>query len=123
MANIFVVDDNPDIVDILLSISKPLCSKVNFANNGMQLLEKIPSFNPDLILLDVMMPGMSFASILDNLKSDSPRSKIIIVSVVDYTKDEIIRLQKSHNIVDYVQKPFSPKNISMIIKKHIRKKE
>jgi putative two-component system response regulator len=106
--NILVVDDTPENIDLLLEILKD-DYKVRAAINGEQAL-KIARLKvaPDLILLDVMMPGIDGFEVCRQLKSDPTTSHIPIIFVTAKitTSDEIEGF--SLGAVDYITKPISP---------------
>jgi putative two-component system response regulator len=106
--NILVVDDTPENIDLLLEILKD-DYKVRAAINGEQAL-KIARLRvaPDLILLDVMMPGIDGFEVCRQLKSDPTTSHIPIIFVTAKitTSDEIEGF--SLGAVDYITKPISP---------------
>jgi putative two-component system response regulator len=106
--NILVVDDTPENIDLLLEILKD-DYKVRAAINGEQAL-KIARLRvaPDLILLDVMMPGIDGFEVCRQLKSDPTTNHIPIIFVTAKitTSDEIEGF--SLGAVDYITKPISP---------------
>ena len=106
--NILVVDDTPENIDLLLEILKS-DYKVRAAINGEQAL-KIARLKvaPDLILLDIMMPGIDGFEVCRQLKNDPTTSHIPIIFVTAKitTSDEIEGF--SLGAADYITKPISP---------------
>ena len=117
--NILVVDDTPENIDLLLEILKH-DYKVRAAINGEQAL-KIARLKlaPDLILLDVMMPGIDGFEVCRQLKSDPTTSHIPIIFVTAKitTSDEIEGF--SLGAVDYITKPISPPVVLARVKTHL----
>src|SRR5260370_37910097 len=69
-STVLVVDDNPQNVELLLAFLESLPVKLVTAIDGVDALEKVKQHNPDLILLDIMMPRMSGFQVCKRLKSD-----------------------------------------------------
>lgn len=117
--NILVVDDTPENIDLLLEILKD-DYKVRAAINGEQAL-KISRLRvaPDLILLDVMMPGIDGFEVCRQLKSDPTTSHIPIIFVTAKitTSDEIEGF--TLGAVDYITKPISPPVVLARVKTHL----
>jgi two-component system, OmpR family, alkaline phosphatase synthesis response regulator PhoP len=107
MTKIMIVDDNKDIVQTIKAIMEKEGFNTDIANNGEEFLRKVKIFQPDLVLLDVMMPGLTTKAILDSLKEKGLGDlKIILVTGVRFAEDEKNELVSKFKIVDYVTKPF-----------------
>tara|TARA_R110000787_G_scaffold217970_1_gene326679 strand:+ start:39 stop:953 length:915 start_codon:yes stop_codon:yes gene_type:complete len=102
---ILVIDDEKANLKILSELFK---SKVNIilAKNGTQGIEKIIKFKPDLILLDIIMPGMSGFEVIKQLKNNDKTSAIPVIFITGLTDvvDESQGL--ALGACDYIQKPF-----------------
>ena len=104
---ILVADDetiNLDFFDVMLS---KLGFVVEKAENGLEVLEKVKKFHPELILLDNIMPGMTGREVTKVLKND-PNFKdisIIMLSALDDVKDKVAGFEAG--IDDYITKPFN----------------
>jgi len=113
-----IVDDETDLREMLNLI---IC-KEGFvtltAEDGDDFLSKIDDFQPDLVTLDVMMPGLTTREILDKLKGKKTKPRIILLTVVRYSDQEKQKLYKM-GIVDYVTKPFELNHLVNTIHKHI----
>ena len=103
---VLVVDDEPDIRDSVRTVLEQEGYAVDTAENGLRFIEKAKKSVPDLVLLDIMMPGMDTREILERLKEESIKVKIIFLTVVRLSEDEKNLLLKMANIVDYITKPF-----------------
>jgi DNA-binding response OmpR family regulator len=101
-----IVDDEADLREMLDLYLKREGFETNTAEDGADLLKKIDDFEPDLVTLDVMMPGLKTTEILEKLKEKKSKPKIILLTVVRYTNSEKQKLYRMGNIVDYVTKPF-----------------
>ncbi|MCM2463208.1 two-component system response regulator [Pseudomonas sp. CG7] len=107
-ATILVVDDTPDNLMLMTALLKDRY-RVKAANSGEKALRVLQGDSlPDLILLDVMMPGLSGHEVADQLKHD-PRTcdiPIIFLTAMAAIEDEIHGLELG--AVDYITKPISP---------------
>ena len=117
--SILIVDDAPENIAILQSVLSPLY-KVKAATDGESALRIVYSDTPpDLILLDVMMPGLSGHEVCRRLKVNPDRRAIpvIFVTALDSMEDE--RLGLELGAVDYITKPFSPPIVEARVKTHL----
>ena len=105
---ILVVDDEPDIRDSVEIILKTNGYNVITAVDGNDCLEKLKDSKPDLILLDIMMPGTPVGEIINQIKD----IKIAFMSVVRISDARKRGFCEQENIVDFFQKPF---NVSDLI--------
>ena len=119
-ATVLVVDDTPENIDVLRGILKGTY-KVKVAINGMQALKLCATDTPpDLILLDVMMPGMDGYEVCRKLKED-PRSEgipVIFVTAKNETRDEILGFEVGG--VDYISKPVTPAVVLARVATHLK---
>src|SRR5574343_1563184 len=117
--SILVVDDTPENIDLL---SEVLCDdyRIRVATSGEKALKIVYSDDPpDLILLDIMMPGISGREICRRLKAnpDRRRSAIIFVTSMSSTEDEKRGLETG--AVDYITKPISPPIVEARVRTHL----
>jgi two-component system alkaline phosphatase synthesis response regulator PhoP len=116
-----VVDDEQDIREMLALMLHREGYQTETAENGAELLKKIDAFQPDLITLDIMMPGMTTSEILEKLKDKKSKPKIILLTVIRYSEEEKQKIYKMGNIVGYITKPFEMDDFLDTIHKHILK--
>jgi sigma-B regulation protein RsbU (phosphoserine phosphatase) len=122
-SRVLIVDDVPQNLHLLRETLKGSC-KLSIAKSGAQALDLVargPA--PDLILLDVMMPGMNGYEVCEKLKSD-PETKdipIIFVTAMSESGDEERGL--SLGAVDYVTKPFQPELIKARVSNQLELKK
>jgi len=88
MAKIMVVDDEPDIVYLVSKMLKKEGFEVAGATSGEDALEKIDSIDPDLILLDVMMPGISGWETSKQIKQNPKYSSVPIAMLTVKSSEE-----------------------------------
>ena len=114
MKKILIVDDDHDVVESTTGLMEVYGFEVvNNAYNGLQAIEKIAQHNPDVIILDLMMPQYDGFYALDNLAKTNPETKIIIVTG-DQTKETKEKLKK-YNLLGVFTKPTDFKKIAEII--------
>src|SRR4051812_13429970 len=80
-STVMIVDDNPQNVELLSAFLESLPVKIVTAGDGVEALEKVEQHNPDLILLDIMMPRMSGFQVCRKLKSDAKTKDIQVLMV------------------------------------------
>lgn len=119
MTKIMVVDDEEDLREMLNLMLRKEGFETELAQDGTELLEKIDSFQPDLITLDVMMPGLTTKEILEKVKEKKSNPKILLLTVVRYSEGEKEKIIKMGNVVDYITKPFDIDDLIDAVKKHV----
>lgn len=115
---VLVVDDTPENIDVLKGILSDQYI-VLAATNGALALRLIEKRQPDIILLDVMMPGMDGYEVCKKLKSDSTTANIPVIFVTAKTETEDEQLGFDVGAVDYITKPVQPAVVSARVKTHL----
>ena len=110
---IMIVDDEPDIRESVKAVLEKNGFKTITAVNGDDCLKKLSKAKPDLILMDIMMPGTPVRDIVPKIKG----TKIAYLSVVRTGEAEMEALLKEKNIVDFIQKPFDIAELVRKVKK------
>jgi two-component system, OmpR family, alkaline phosphatase synthesis response regulator PhoP len=123
MYEILIADDDEDIRELLKYNLEKEGYSVQLAVDGHDCLKKINAQKPDLILLDVMMPGMDGIEVCEILKSDETLKDILICFLTARSEDysQIAGLEAGGD--DYVTKPIKPKVILSRISAILRRKE
>ena len=118
---IIVVEDEPDLVDVVTYNLEREGYSVLASQRGDEGLNLIRSEVPDLVLLDLMLPGMDGLSICRQMKSDSSMREIpiIIASAKGEESDVVIGLEMGAD--DYLAKPFSPRELLARIRAVLRR--
>ena len=119
MSKIMVVDDEQDLREMVSFMMEKEGFETMMAEDGSDFLDKLDQFNPDIVTLDVMMPGLKTRKILEGLKDKKSNPKIILLTVVRYSEEEKKELFKTGNIVDYITKPFDIDELMNRINKHL----
>ena len=102
---ILVVDDEPNIRDLLMTSLKFAGYQVKAVANGASTISAVLEEEPDLILLDVMLPDMNGFSVTKRLRGAGYTAPILFLTAKDETEDKITGLNAGGD--DYVTKPFS----------------
>lgn len=102
---VLVVDDEPNIRDLLSASLKFAGYQVQTAINGKQAIESAITWQPDIVVLDVMLPDMNGFSITKKLRSMDVNTPVLFLTARDETQDKITGLTVGGD--DYVTKPFS----------------
>lgn len=118
MMRILVVDDEPMVVEVLERYLLREGFAVATAENGNAALSKAQSWAPDLIVLDIMLPGRDGLEICKTLREDGSVPIIMLTARGEET-DRIVGLELGAD--DYVVKPFSPRELVARIKAVIRR--
>ncbi len=113
---ILIVDDEPNIVISLEFLMKKEGFEIAVANDGDEALAKVASFNPDLILLDVMMPKKSGFEVCEALRADPARAGLQIVMLTAKGRDTEVAKGLAIGADAYVTKPFSTKDLVVKVK-------
>ncbi len=102
---ILIVDDEEDVRLFLADFLGDRDFKIDTAESGEEALGKVAKTPPDLVLLDVMMPGMDGIQCLEEIKKKFPQMHVIMITAL---KDET-RMAKAKKLgaCDYIVKPFS----------------
>jgi two-component system sensor histidine kinase/response regulator len=118
-AKILIVDDNPANLHLASINIKKMGYEIITSGDGKNALEMIEIENPDLILLDIMMPGMDGYEVAEKLKSNPQFSEtpIIFLTALKHT-ESLVRGFKA-GAVDYITKPFNKEELTARVKNHI----
>jgi len=118
---VFVVDDDALIITVL---SKALSDKgytVHTATDTKDLLSKVASWSPDILLLDVNLPGKSGLEVLDEIKRNEIDTEVLMLTADD-TAETAIRAMKL-GAVDYLTKPFDIDEVLIVIGNTLKNKK
>jgi DNA-binding response OmpR family regulator len=113
---ILIVDDEPNIVISLEFLMKKEGFEVAVAGDGEEALAKVASFNPDLMLLDVMMPKKSGFEVCEAVRADPARASLQIVMLTAKGRDTEVAKGLALGADAYVTKPFSTKDLLAKVK-------
>jgi len=118
MPRILVIDDEPSIVKLVTAYLEPEGYEVQTAADGPSGLKASRAFKPDVVILDVMLPGMDGLELLARLRRESQVYVILLTAKTEET-DKIVGLSVGAD--DYVTKPFSPRELTARVKGALRR--
>ncbi len=121
VAKILIIDDEPDVIDLVAMNLKAEGYKVLTADNGETGLAKAKSETPNLIVLDLMLPKMSGVEVCKALKRDAITGQIPVIMLTAKSDevDRIVGLELGAD--DYVTKPFSPRELLLRVQSVLRR--
>jgi DNA-binding response OmpR family regulator len=114
MAKILVVDDEPSIVKLVATTLRGRGHTVFEASDGYQAIEDAKTIRPDLILLDIMMPGIDGRETRKRLLADPTTKNIPVIhlSAVGDFQSQLEAVEDETGFTDYFTKPFSPRELA-----------
>ena len=118
-ARLLVVDDEPNILELLSVALRFSGFEVATATNGLQAVTVARSFRPDLIVLDVMLPELDGFEVVRRLRGEGTRVPVLFLTAKDATEDKITGLTLGGD--DYVTKPFSLEEVVARIRAVLRR--
>ena len=118
-ARLLVVDDEPNIVELLSASLRFAGFEVATAAGGLEAVETARTFRPDLLVLDVMMPGLDGFGVVRRLRQDGVRTPVLFLTAKDATEDKVQGLSIGGD--DYVTKPFSLEEVVARIRAVLRR--
>jgi len=115
---VLIVDDNPTNIDLLVNTLKD-SYQLGIAKNGAKALEYAAKHLPDLVLLDIMMPGMDGYEVCRRLKDDPATAAIPVIFITALT--ETVSKTKGFELgaVDYITKPFHAAEVLARVRTHL----
>jgi two-component system, OmpR family, response regulator len=118
-ARILVVDDEPNISALLSATLRLVEFEVRVAETGHRALTEIEEFDPDLVVLDVMLPDLDGFEVAKRLRATGRRVPVLFLTARDTVEDRISGLSAGAD--DYVSKPFSLEEVVLRIRAILRR--
>jgi DNA-binding response OmpR family regulator len=118
VASVLVVDDDPKIRDLLRLYVEREGHRASFAADGTTALEQARATSPDLVLLDVMLPGLDGFEVCRTLREESD-VPILLLTARSGDSDKVVGLDIGAD--DYVVKPFSPRELMARVRALLRR--
>jgi len=119
MKKILIIEDNPGIQMSLMDQFESEGYKVFTSGNGNDGLKLVKDHNPDLIILDIMLPGLDGYEVCKKLRMQGNNTPVIMLTVKDKEIDKVLGLELGAD--DYVTKPFSVRELSARVKTIFRR--
>ena len=120
---IFVIDDEPDNFDVIETFLSDADYQLHYAASGQEALILLNTFSPDLILLDVMMPGLDGIEVCQQLKASSQWQAIPIIMVTALTSKEDLSRCLEAGADDFISKPVNRFELRARVKSMLRIKQ
>ena len=108
---VLVVDDDRDIRDLVTFKLEQAGYEVRQAEDGLQALEAVREWSPDLVVLDVMMPGLSGVDVTRELRADPATAATPVILLTAKAQEADVETGFVSGADDYVVKPFSPREL------------
>lgn len=118
MNKILIIDDDARLVKNVQTYLKDFDYRVDGAFDGTEGLEKVKAFQPDLIILDLMMPELDGLEVLRQIRKDNP-VPVIMLTARGEESDIVAALEVGAD--DYLTKPFSLRELAARVKAHLRR--
>ncbi len=119
---ILIVDDEPQNQKVLASTLKKGDYRLILADNGQQALDLLKTKKPDLILLDIMMPGIDGFEVCEKIKQNVATKDIPVIFLTAHTETEKVVKGFQLGAVDYITKPFKSEELITRVKTHLKLK-
>lgn len=120
MAKILIVDDDPEISGLLQVSLETLGHTIKVCDNGRDVIDVLKEFDPQLMILDVMLPGIDGYSLTTIISEDPKLSKlpIIVLSALEPSRSLFV---KFNQVVAFLTKPFNTDDLLEAIKNGLSK--
>jgi len=118
-ARLLVVEDEPNIVELLSASLRLAGFQVTTATSGLEALQAVQRHRPDLVVLDVMLPDLDGFDVARRLRTGDTRTPVLFLTARDATEDKIRGLTLGGD--DYVTKPFSLEEVVARIRAVLRR--
>ena len=117
-SKILVIDDEPSILNVVTAYLRAEGFEYNTAEDGSAGLKAFRAFKPDLVVLDIMLPGMDGIEVLSQIRRESD-VYVIMLTAKSEEVDKVVGLSVGAD--DYLTKPFSPRELMARIKAALRR--
>ncbi|ATS19172.1 response regulator [Synechococcus sp. PCC 6717] len=120
MSKVLVVEDSPPQREMISELLAKTGFEVTIASDGVEAIEQLQNFTPDLVVLDIVMPRMNGYEVCRQIKAD-PRTQTVPVVICSSKGEEFDRYWGMKQGADaYITKPFDPKELIGTIKQLLR---
>src|SRR5450631_2993226 len=117
---VLVVDDEPNLAEVLSSVLRHEGWEVQSAGTGMAAVRTGREFRPDAVVLDMMLPDFDGLEVMRRLREDNPRVAVLFLTARDSVEDRIAGITAGGD--DYVTKPFSLEEVVARLRGLIRRR-
>ena len=120
-ARILVVEDDHVIAEVLLAYLRRAGHDVEWCADGHEAARTWPRLRPDLVILDLMLPGLSGLELLRRHRRSGGRAAVVVLSAAGEEEDRLVGFETGAD--DYVVKPFSPREMVLRVEALLRRSE
>jgi CheY-like chemotaxis protein len=113
--NVLVVDDNPDAAESMALVLESAGHAVRVAGDGLQALEVAREARPEVVLLDLGMPGMNGFEAARRLREDPALGPVTLVAVTGWSGDDDRRRTKAAGFAHHLTKPADPAQVLALL--------
>jgi DNA-binding response OmpR family regulator len=117
--SILIVDDDPTVSDVVRRYLERAGYAVTLSADGHQALDAYQRDRPDLVVLDLMLPGLGGLEVCRRLHAHNPGLPIVMLTALGEESDRVLGLQLGAD--DYVTKPFSPRELVLRVQSILRR--
>ena len=112
-ARVLLVDDNPEILERAAAILSPGCAIVGAVKDGPAALESVRALSPDVVVLDISMPGMSGLEVAGRLRRTGSNVHIVFLTIHD--DEELVQAAQAAGGIGYVAKTQLPSDLAVAV--------
>jgi len=116
---VLVVDDDPTVSDVVRRYLERAEFEVTLAVDGQAALDAVTAQRPDLVVLDLMLPGIDGLEVCRRLRADDPQLPVVMLTALGDEADRVVGLSLGAD--DYVTKPFSPRELVLRVQSVLRR--
>ena len=121
--SILIVDDEPNNLDVIVAQLSDCDYQIHYASSGQEALSSLDIYNPDLILLDVMMPGINGIEVCQQIKAMPKWQAVPIVMVTALSSKSDLAKCLDAGADDFISKPVNPEELRARVKSMLRIKK
>jgi DNA-binding response OmpR family regulator len=119
MARVLVVEDDATVAEVVLGYLRREGHEVEYTSEGGRALACVETFDPELVVLDVMLPGIDGLEVCRQLRADGRSIPVVMLTALGEEEDRVLGLELGAD--DYVTKPFSPRELVLRVQSLLRR--
>lgn len=113
LQRILVADDEPDILEIArIALETVGGFEVSTCSSGKRLLERLPEFEPDLVIVDVLMPDMTGPEVFEEIRRRPEYDEVPVIYLTGVIQEEELEDLRETGVADIILKPFDPMTLA-----------
>lgn len=113
LQRILIADDEPDILEISrIALEVVGGFEVSVCSSGKMLLEQLPGFGPDLIIVDVLMPDMTGPEVFEEIRRQPQFNEVPVIYLTGVIQEEELEDLRQTGVADIILKPFDPMTLA-----------